>query len=265
MQFIIGFLIGLLVSLPLMVFFKKKRDRKDSFHDQTEKIQEINKMAGMLAHELKNPLSTIKINLKLIVENLDDIKEPGQQREREISRARRKLDLIHQETDRLQYILDGYLKYFDKTELDLVKHDINEIVSDVVDFYMPQCFSRNVTLRQSFHDKPLSCNVDAYMLKQVILNLFINSMDAMDGGGELMVKTDRQDGRAVIMVSDTGAGMSAEKISRIFDLYYSSKVGGFGLGLPTAKKIVEAHGGTIDVKSETEKGSCFIIKLPLLQ
>jgi signal transduction histidine kinase len=102
------------------------------------------------------------------------------------------------------------------------------------------------------------------MLKQVVLNLFINAQQAMTGGGELIIRTDKQEQCAVITVSDTGCGIQQDMLPHIFDAYYSSRPQGTGLGLPTAKKIVEAHNGKINVDSEQGKGTSFTIKLPLL-
>jgi signal transduction histidine kinase len=107
------------------------------------------------------------------------------------------------------------------------------------------------------------CKVDADMLKQVILNLFINAQQAMSEGGELLIRTDRRQGGAVIQISDTGTGIAAEKLPLIFNAYYSSRPQGSGLGLPTAKKIVEAHNGSITVDSEQGKGTSFTITLPI--
>jgi signal transduction histidine kinase len=101
------------------------------------------------------------------------------------------------------------------------------------------------------------------MLKQVVLNLFINAQQAMKDGGELIIRTDRLKAQAVIQVSDTGSGIAPDKLSHIFDAYYSSRPQGSGLGLPTAKRIVEAHNGTLSVNSEQDKGTSFTITLPL--
>ncbi|MHC4062814.1 MAG: sensor histidine kinase [Planctomycetota bacterium] len=101
------------------------------------------------------------------------------------------------------------------------------------------------------------------MLKQVVLNLFINAQQAMSGGGELMVRTGRQNDDAIIQISDTGSGIAPERLPNIFDAYFSTRPHGSGLGLPTAKKIVEAHNGTITVDSELGKGTSFTIRLPL--
>jgi len=171
--------------------------------------------------------------------------------------------VIQKETDRLEQILEGFLRYIDKTELQLARVDVNELISDMVDFYMPQAHSHSITMRQGFYNKPLICKVDADMLKQVILNLFINAQQAMSEGAELIIRTDRQNKDAIIRISDTGSGIAPDNLPDIFDAYYSSRPQGSGLGLPTAKRIVEEHNGTISVDSELGKGTSFTIKLPL--
>ena len=225
-------------------------------------------MTGALAHEIKNPLSTIKINLKLVSEDLEgsDIVRLGKSREQtdqRLARALRKIAVIQKETDRLEQILNGFLRYIDRTELQPASVDINSLISDMVDFYSPQARSHSITIRQGLYNQPLVCRVDADMLKQVILNLFINAQQAMSGGGELIIRTDRKKKNAVIRISDTGSGIAPDKLPKVFDVYYSSRPQGSGLGLPTAKKIIEAHKGTINVDSELGKGTSFTIELPI--
>jgi signal transduction histidine kinase len=207
--------------------------------------------------------------LKLVSEELEDLRsaEPGKMAAdkdgRRFARALRKIAVIQKETDRLEQILDGFLRYVDRTELQLASVDINGLISDMVDFCSPQAHSHSITIRQGLHNEPLICKVDADMLKQVILNLFINAQQAMSDGGELMIRTNRQKEDAIIQISDTGSGIGPDKLPHIFDAYYSSRPQGSGLGLPTTKKIVEAHNGTIRVDSELGKGTSFTIKLPI--
>jgi len=232
-------------------------------------LEELSRLTGELAHEIKNPLSTIKINLNLVREDLEDLGpvEAGrigtQKGDERFTRALRKIAVIQKETSRLEQILDGFLRYVDRTELQLASTDINELIGDMIDFYSPQAYSHSVTIRQGLHDGPLICKVDAGMLKQVILNLFINAQQAMSDGGELMVRTDRQESDAVIRISDTGTGISPDRLPNLFGAYYSSRPHGSGLGLPTAKKIVDAHNGSITVDSELGKGTSFTITLPI--
>jgi signal transduction histidine kinase len=235
--------------------------------------EELAKLTGELAHEIKNPLSTVKVNLQLAREALDevDLSDPSRvlwdQCRHSLAGAARKIAIVQKETERLEQILDGFLRYIRRPDLQLATVDLNELVSDMVDFYSPQAYSHALTVRQSFSGEPLPCRADAGALKQVLLNLFINAQQAMEGpadqGGELMIRTVRRAGRAVIQVNDTGRGIPAEKLPVIFQPYGSLRSGGNGLGLATARKIVEAHGGTISVHSEVGKGTSFTIDLPL--
>ncbi len=234
-----------------------------------KQLEELSKLTGTLAHEIKNPLSTIKINLKLISEDLEYSKlaQPGRsgtdKDDGKVARALRKIAIVQKETDRLEQILDGFLRYVGKTELQPSSVDVNELVGDMIDFYLPQAHSHAITVRQSLYKEPLVCKVDAGMLKQVILNLFINAQQAMNAGGELMIRTDLSKNDALIQISDTGSGIAPDKLPHIFESYRSGRPQGTGLGLATAKKIVTAHNGTITVVSEPGKGTSFTIKLPL--
>jgi len=133
----------------------------------------------------------------------------------------------------------------------------------MIDFYSPQAVSRSITLRTSLYDQPLICAADGDSLKQVLLNLFINAQQAMLGGGELIIRTQKTDSSAVIIVSDTGKGIDPENLEKIFHAYYSTKTGGSGLGLSASKKIIEAHNGSIKVDSIVGQGTSFTILLPL--
>ena len=232
-------------------------------------VEELGKLTGELAHEIKNPLSSIKINLKLAREELEAAKstqanQTGRvQSGLEVTRALRKIAVVEKEMDRLERILEGFLRYIGKTELQLASVDISSLISDMIDFYSPQAHSHSIIIRQQLYDEPLVCKADEGMLKQVILNLFINARQAMNDGGELLIRTARRKKEAVIQISDTGSGIAPDKLPKIFDVYYSSRPQGSGLGLPTAKKIIEAHNGTIGVDSEPGKGTSFTIKLPL--
>jgi len=231
--------------------------------------EELAKLVGELAHEIKNPLSTVKVNLQLAREALDsvDLTEPSRvlwdQCRRGLAGAARKIAVVQKETDRLEQILESFLGYVRRPDLELATVDLNELVSDMIDFYSPQAFSRALTVRQSFSEEPLLCRADPGALKQVLLNLFINSQQAMDNGGELMIRTARRGGQAIISISDTGRGIPPERLPTIFQPYRSSRSGGTGLGLATAKKLVEAHGGAISVHSEVGKGTSITIELPL--
>jgi signal transduction histidine kinase len=263
-----GFVIGVLTGALVLLSGKRFKTRKDEKQRLTQ-LEELSKLTGGLAHEIKNPLSTVKLTLDLVSEELQEssASQPGQRRpgenNRALARAQRQIAVIQKETSRLEQILEDFLHYIDRTEPRLASTDVNELVSDMVDFYSPQAQSHSLTVRMGLHDEPLVCRIDANMLKQVMLNLFINAQQAMTNSGELMIRTDRQKNDAVIQISDTGHGIPADRLPHIFDAYYSSHRQGSGLGLPTARKIIEAHKGTITVNSEPGKGTSFTLRLPL--
>jgi len=250
---------------------KACRNRKPVSAKDVDRDEELTRLTGELAHEIKNPLSTIKVNLKLAEETLQDVdlNDPGRVLwdacRRNLASASHKIGIVQKETDRLEQILDGFLKYVRHPELQLETVDLNDLVGDMIDFYSPQACSHSLTVRQSLSSVPLVCRVDAGALKQVILNLFINAQQAMDAGGELMIHALRRGPFAVILVNDTGRGIAPERLPTLFRPYQSSRSGGMGLGLATAKKIIEAHHGRISVHSEIGRGTSFTIELPLAE
>lgn len=275
--FLTGFVLATAILAVIFVLYARKRltthhklqsalqpDRTEPKYDK--RLEELGRLTGGLAHEMKNPLSTIKVNLKLIAEELERLvtaEAVTAEHRSDFARALRKITVIQKETDRLEEILEGFLHYVAETKLQTARTDINELLSDMVDFYTPQAHSNAITVRQVLYDEPLICKADPDMLKQVILNLFINARQAMIDGGELIITTHRQNRDVIIKITDTGSGIEPDRQERIFDVYYSSRPGGSGLGLATAKRIVEAHNGTITVQSDVGKGSSFTIKLPL--
>ena len=224
-------------------------------------VEGLGRLIGVIAHEIKNPLSTIKVNLRLVDEELQA--GPAGDIDQRLARARRKLAVIDKETSRLEQILDSFLRYADRTQPRLLAADLNPVIDDIIDFYLPQAAVHSITLRKSLHKGPLVCLIDAGMLKQAILNLLINAQQAVIGQGEVMVRTASDGQYAQIQISDTGKGIPAERLAHLFEPYQSSRPDGAGLGLATVKKIIDAHKGTINVVSEPGKGTAFTIKLLL--
>jgi len=223
-------------------------------------LAELSQIVGGLAHEIKNPLSTINLNLKLLGEDLE------RYRDEEHLRLARRLHRVQDEAERLRQILDDFLHYAGRHELSLAQVDLRDIISDLQDFFLPQAEASGVVLRTNLGDNPILCQLDANLFKQALLNLMINATQAMsDGGGELLIRlgTQGENTNAQIEVIDTGPGIAPENLQNIFRAYWSSKTGGSGLGLPTARRIVREHGGMMNVESEPGKGTRFIITLPL--
>jgi len=258
LPFLSGFILAVILIVPSFVlFYRHYRMRlRSRGAEPGRRLEELGKLTGGLAHEIKNPLSTVKVNLKLIAVEAPPAHEDS-------PRWLRRIAIVQKETDRLAQILDDFLRYIGKFELQTNPVDVNELISEMVDFYTPQGRTNNVTLRLGLAETPLVCEIDRDMVKQLILNLFINATQAMPGGGELIIRTRMLRKNAVIEISDTGCGIKADEIDKIFDAYYTSKPGGSGLGLPTARKIAQAHNGSISVNSQPGKGTSFTVSLPL--
>jgi len=222
-----------------------------------EKFIELGQLVGGLAHEIKNPLSTINVNLKLLSE---DLARFGDEDHRRLAI---RLETVQLEANRIKEILDDFLRFAGKYELALCLVDLRRITKELLDFFAPQADAEGVLLRSALPDEPVMCNVDVNLIKQALLNLLINALQVMSAGGELLIRLSAQKARAVIEVIDTGPGISPEDLGKIFEAYFSTKPRGTGLGLPTTRRIVREHGGEITVESEPGKGTRFVIELPL--
>jgi two-component system, NtrC family, sensor histidine kinase HydH len=218
---------------------------------------EIAQLAGGLAHEIRNPLSTMGLNLDLVAEEFPD---PETARERRIVQ---KIDRIRREAHRLQGILEDFLRFARVQELPTRPTDLNAVVDDMKDFCEPQCAAEGVVIRSHYDASLPTVALDADLFKQALLNLILNAQKAMPDGGDLILRTRREGAYAALDVVDTGVGMDEDVQAKVFNAFFSTRPGGSGLGLPTTRKIVEAHGGTIAVRSEPGKGSQFTIRLPI--
>jgi len=258
--FVSGMLIGvvgcLAIACVVAVYAVRRVVRLERRARDAERLAELGTLTGGLAHEIKNPLSTVQLNLQLLAEDLtpDNPAYP---------RIVNRLQTVQKETSRLRDILDDFLRYAGQLELDRQPTDLNELLEDLVDFFLPQAQAQRAKLRLRRSEEPLVAEVDSKLIKQALLNLMINALQAMPEGGELILSAARQDGQALVDVIDTGKGIPPDAINKIFDAYYTSKKGGTGLGLAMTRRIVREHGGELTVKSEQGKGSDFSLRLPL--
>jgi signal transduction histidine kinase len=148
-------------------------------------------------------------------------------------------------------------------ELDRKPVELNSLLEELVDFFTPQAQAQRVQLRLRKSEAPITVPADPKLLKQALLNLMINGVQAMSSsGGELILSVSNDQDDAVVEVIDTGPGIATDALDKIFQAYYSTKKGGTGLGLPMAKRIVDEHGGRLLVKSEPGKGTDFTLRLP---
>jgi signal transduction histidine kinase len=235
--------------------------RSDATNDELnqkllDQYTEIARLAGGLAHEIKNPLSTIRLNMELLAE---DFREANSPRER---RALGKVEVMQRECQRLQDLLDDFLNFAKVRQLKLQSSDLNGQVKEVLDFFHPQAGRAGIEVVDYLATDLPTVLLDRETFHGALLNLVLNAEQAMPDGGQLVVRTyGTADGVALDLI-DNGCGMDEKTYAKIFDAFFSTKSGGSGLGLPTARKIVEAHGGRITVQSEPGRGTQFTIKLP---
>lgn len=247
-----GFLLAFWLDRRLWRTARRLRLRSHGRNEAAEMAQ----LAAGLAHEIKNPLSTINMNLRLLSEDIAGSRAPD--RDRWLAR----LEGVCTEAGRLREVLDDFRKYAGRYELQLQPVDLRNTVSSLTDFFAPQADDARVVLRSCLPEEPVTARIDETLIKQALLNLMINATEAMAEGGELLIRLHRQRNTAVIEVIDTGAGIDPQDMEKVFQVYYSTRKTGSGLGLPTTRRIVREHGGDLHVQSEPGKGTRFVMRLP---
>jgi signal transduction histidine kinase len=256
----IGLVVGAGLAVPPIFWFIKRAEararRSERRARAAEHLAEVGTLTGALAHEIRNPLSTLTLNLQLLRE---DMTRPGQSPE---PRVLAKLDTIEQEARRLQTILDDFLKFAGRYEVHLAVQPVNPILEEAVSFYADRLQRSGVQVRTSFAENLPPAAVDAARLKQALTNLVLNAEAAMPEGGELLISSEPDGRNLKIHITDTGAGIPQEALDKIFRPYYSTRPGGTGLGLPMVQRIVREHDGRLEVHSEPGRGTRFTIYLP---
>jgi signal transduction histidine kinase len=222
-----------------------------------EQYAEIAQLAGALAHEIKNPLSVIRMNMDLLAEDFADARD---QRDR---RAVAKINVVQEQCDRLQKMLADFLRFARVQSLQLTPGDLNDLILRVLSFIAPQAAEQNVEIVKYLSSDLPGILLDEETLYAALLNLVINALQAMPNGGTLTVRTRLTRQGVALDLIDTGCGMSDETAIRMFEPFYTTKDGGSGLGLSLAQKIIAAHAGRIDVQSELGRGTQFTLEFPM--
>lgn len=213
--------------------------------EQAEKIRTMNEVARSIAHDIRNPLQAIRLAADLLKDaNKDEFQEL--------------LDVIDRDVESADRIVKNLMDFSSLRTPSLTSTDINGLIEEVVSQII---LPKNVNLT-TLYSNLQNLNVDREQLSRVIFNLILNALQSMPNSGGLEISTAKVDRFLEIRIRDSGVGISPDQISKIFDPFYTTKATGTGLGLPTAKRIVEEHKGTLLIASEVGKGTEVTVRLP---
>jgi two-component system NtrC family sensor kinase len=225
-------------------------DEREQRLIRSERLAAVGKIAAQITHEVRNPLSSIGLNAEMLEEETSG-------EAKQLARA------IVKEVDRLTEITEEYLRFARLPRPKLELEDLGAIVSSLLAFLRPELDARAVTVEARLDPALPPVAADEHQLRQALLNLLRNAVEAMGDGGRLtLTAAARDDGRAIeLTIADTGEGIAPEHLPKIFDPFFSTKEGGTGLGLALTQQIIVEHGGKIEVRSVPGRGTTFIVRL----
>jgi len=219
---------------------------------QNEKLKAVATLASGMAHEIKNPLTPIKTFSEQLPSRLDD-------KEFLLKFSR----IISKEVDRIDNLVQQLLNFAKPAPPQLKQVNIHQLIEQTLELLNNDLIRHKISLNTSFENKNILIRLDPQQIKQALLNIFLNAIDAMPEGGLLSVNTSTQSNKLCITITDTGKGISPEDIKHIFDPFFSKKDHGTGLGLSITHEIIKNHNGKIFAESELGKGTVFKIELPI--
>ena len=228
---------------------------------KNERLEILNKMASVFSHEIKNPLNAMVVNMRVIERELEK-SQP------QIDKLRHYLEIVGSEVKRVDDLVNNFLKLGRPPKLEKKPTKIDRLIDEMIISQQAEALESGIRINRRYNETDVELHIDATKIKQAFLNIIINAIQAMPGGGSLTVELDsngnaKQGRWAVVKFRDTGKGIPKNKLFRIFDFYYSTKLNGTGLGLSIAQQIIDEHGGKIEVESKEGSGSVFSVYLPL--
>jgi two-component system, sporulation sensor kinase E len=226
---------------------------------ESERLNALTLLAAGVAHEIGNPLNSLHIHLQLMERKAQELKHNAK------TELQQSIDVARSEVRRLDSIVTQFLRAIRPSQPRLHPENVNVIVEEAVRFFMPEIQDRDMVVEQELRaDLPL-LQLDREQMKQAFYNVIKNSLEAMKRHGTLHIRTDLDDKHVIVSFTDTGSGMSAENLSRVFEPYFTTKPSGSGLGLLIVRRIVREHGGELSIESTQGKGLTLAIRLPYIE
>ncbi|MEO0262236.1 MAG: GAF domain-containing protein [candidate division WOR-3 bacterium] len=219
---------------------------------RTERLSAMGKIAAYMAHEIKNPLASISTGIEFISHRL-----PAE------NSVKGYIDMILKEIYRLDRLIKNLLSFASRKPVRKIAVNIVDILKECVLLLAPETIGKDIEIRENFEESELIVHLDPDQFKEIIFNLVRNSIEAIEKEGEIELGFRRIGNNVVLWCKDNGKGIKEEYLPHIFEPFFSTKKGGSGLGLAIVHKIIEEHGGKVEVESEHEKGTIFKIYLPL--
>ncbi len=250
---VIAALTGIIIMQALWLR-RLKRHRQEQAD-----LSEAGILASGLAHEIRNPLNSIKINMQLMQEDLEDVVQDTANRETLNETFR----LIDYEINRLNSLMTNFLTYARPIDLKTENIELVSFLNELILFLRPQAAERSVQISLDIQDEQIPVLGDPAKLRQSLLNILLNDIQILQEDGHIQVELKQLRDLVVIRISDNGPGMTPELMNEIFVAFQSQRKGGTGLGLSIAQRFIQAHGGGIKVDSTPGKGTTFSVILPL--
>lgn len=238
----------------------------DMLHELEQTLQRsmkygvISQLSSSIGHEIRNPLSSLAIHTEIV----DNMVERSIVDEQRLGKIKKSINILNSEVERLNKLIDQFFNLARAQEIQLTFENINDLMSEVIDLVSQQALEKNVEIHRQLGSELPMVKVSKDQLKQVIINIILNAFDAMKGGGELTLRTYFRDRFVVVAIRDNGAGIPENIRDHIFDLYFTTKETGGGIGLAISKKLIEAHEGNLYFETKTGVGTVFYIELPTM-
>lgn len=247
----------LLVAFVYVVRLIAKTRRLEAEAQLADRLAYVGTLASGLAHEIRNPLNAMNMNLQMLEEEMGCASTPAE------AEAHGLLASTKGEIRRLESLVNDFLSYARPAQPRFATGDLNRTVDEVVRFLSAELHQKGIAIETSLQDPVPAVEMDEGQIRQALINILINAKEVLGPGGRIEVTTALgAQGEVFVRVRDNGPGIPLELRGKIFEVFYSTRGGGTGLGLPIAQRILESHGGWIDLESEIGHGTAFTLHLP---